>query len=292
LGDFLGSISFTSLKKYWFEMNYYTYMITRVVPGLPVKYYIGVRQSECEPVQDVEYWGSSKYLDAEREKHGKQYFKKCVLASFSTAEEAADNEVFLHQLFNVKDNPRFFNRANATKNGFAVMCGSPSLESRRKMSEAKKGCKHPLYGLYGQNHPMYGYRHSEETKRKMSEDRRGRKHSVETCHKISVGLKGHAVSEATKEKLAEANRGKKLSKTTKQKISNAMSGTNNPMYGKRHRQDTKQKIAETKTNKHITSEGVGRLREAGYSIQDVADLLGCGKSTVKARYRLYKQNKI
>ena len=48
--------------------------------------------------------------------------------------------------------------------------GSPSGETRRKLSEARKGENNPMYGRTGENHPNYGKPRSEETKRKMSEN--------------------------------------------------------------------------------------------------------------------------
>ncbi len=46
----------------------------------------------------------------------------------------------------------------------------PSLETRKKMSEAKKGKRHPLYGKH----------HSEETQRKISESKKFKSRSSET----------------------------------------------------------------------------------------------------------------
>ena len=73
-----------------------------------------------------------------------------------------------------------------------------SEETKRKMSEAKKGKNHPFYGqhhseeikrkmsksLKGENHPMYGKHHSEEAKRKMSEAHKGKHFSDEHKRKI------------------------------------------------------------------------------------------------------------
>lgn len=46
-----------------------------------------------------------------------------------------------------------------------------SEETRKKMSESRKGEKHPMYGKCGENNPNYGKHRSEETKKKMSESR-------------------------------------------------------------------------------------------------------------------------
>lgn len=57
-----------------------------------------------------------------------------------------------------------------------------SAETRRKMSEAKKGANHPLYGKH----------RSVETRRKMSEALKGKHRSVETRKKMSEAKKGNS----------------------------------------------------------------------------------------------------
>ena len=63
---------------------------------------------------------------------------------------------------------------------------------------------------------MKGFRHTEETKRKMSEARRGEKnyfygkhHTEESKNKLSKANKGRKTSEETKKKLSEVNKGSK-----------------------------------------------------------------------------------
>ncbi len=82
--------------------------------------------------------------------------------------------------------------------------------------------------LRGKNNPFYGKKHSEDVKKKISSANKGRK--------------GY-------------NTGKTLSKETRMKISNSlkciMSGKNNPMYGKKHTEQTKIKISESHKGKKI-----------------------------------------
>jgi len=40
-------------------------------------------------------------------------------------------------------------------------------ETRNKMSEAKSGQNHPMYGVKGEEHPNWGKTHTEETKAKI-----------------------------------------------------------------------------------------------------------------------------
>ena len=41
-------------------------------------------------------------------------------------------------------------------------------EAKKKMSQAKKGEKHPFYGRTGEKHPFYGKTHTESTRNKIA----------------------------------------------------------------------------------------------------------------------------
>jgi len=77
----------------------------------------------------------------------------------------------------------------------------------------------PLINFTNGGEGMSGHVCSEETKRKMSEARRGGTHSEETRRKISEANKGKKLSEETRRKLSEAHRGKKHSEESKRKMS-------------------------------------------------------------------------
>ena len=49
-----------------------------------------------------------------------------------------------------------------------------SEETKQKMSDAKKGENHPMYGVhrFGEKNPMYGKHHTKQTKQKMSDARK------------------------------------------------------------------------------------------------------------------------
>jgi len=84
-----------------------------------------------------------------------------------------------------------------------------SEESRKKMSEAKKGKSL-----------------SDDHKRKMSEAHKGKKFTKEHRENISKALMGHEVTEETREKHRQANLGKTFSHTeeTKKKMSKSKMG--------------------------------------------------------------------
>jgi len=104
-------------------------------------------------------------------------------------------------------------------------------ESRKKLSILNKGKNNKMYGTIGPN--------------------RGKKLSNETRLKISKSKIGTKLSEETKEKLSKINTGKKLSTETINKLKEKLSGKSNPMYGKKHNEETRKKISESAKLRHL-----------------------------------------
>lgn len=194
---------------------HYVYRVTSIKEG---KHYYGSRTSTVEPKYDlgIKYFTSSKdsifKQDLMQNTHN---YKLKIVAVFSTRVEAGMLEAELHQRFNVATNPKFYNKAKATKTGFSTEGTTHSDQARLKMSEAKKGAPRPK-----------GWKLSDETRLKMSEAKkgkpahnRGKPHSEETKEKVSKARKGKSLSEEHKKKLSEVNKGKKLSEETRKKMS-------------------------------------------------------------------------
>lgn len=115
-------------------MYHYTYVIRDKTSKMK---YIGVRSSECLPLEDTEYWGSSKHLPLNvRDTH-----KKRVLSTFSTRKEAVQHEIDLHNKYDVANNSSFYNKAKQTSTGFDTSGTTLSEEHLAKMSKALKGKK-------------------------------------------------------------------------------------------------------------------------------------------------------
>ena len=111
--------------------------------------------------------------------------------------------------------------------------------------------------LSGENHPLFGKKHSLETRKKQSESSIGKKHSLETRKKLSEvnsgenhPMFGKKLSLETRKKQSEAKIGKKLSLETRKKQSEAKIGENHPMYGKKHTLETLKKMSEVKIGKN------------------------------------------
>lgn len=136
--------------------------------------YIGVRSSRCLPEEDTEYLGS--FTD--------KTFKptqKIILQTFDTREEALNAEIILHNFYEINTNPHFANRAKMTSSGFCTEGTSISLEHRQKISKKTKGL------FVGENHPMFGKKHSERAKELISRSSKARgvpQHHIELLHRL------------------------------------------------------------------------------------------------------------
>ncbi len=114
----------------------------------------------------------------------------------------------------------------------------PSEETRRKLSEARKGKpfsdKHRANlsaALKGRPSPTKGMKFGEDTKRRMSERQKGSgNNAYGKCfgkahrEKLSKAAKGKIVSKATKQKISESRRGWKYSQITIDRIKEAKLG--------------------------------------------------------------------
>lgn len=78
-------------------------------------------------------------------------------------------------------------------------------ESKDKLSKSKSGENHHMFGIKGENNPLYGTKHSEETKRKISIARTGYVADREVVDRIANKLRGRSRSEYVKNKISEAN---------------------------------------------------------------------------------------
>ena len=152
--------------------------------------YIGKRECDCLPEEDVTYFGS--YRD--------KTFKpteKIVLETFNTLSEVLEAEILLHEFYQVDKNPHFANRAKATSTAFyfsasgkdnpfiskaLLALGDDHPSKSEKFKESIK--KH--YEING--HPWTGRKHNEESKEKMRINGKGKnkgtKHTEERKNKL------------------------------------------------------------------------------------------------------------
>lgn len=99
---------------------HYVYKITNINPVDITKYYIGVRTSDIDPLDDTTYFGSSTYLKKAIKSQGKINFLKEILSVWETREKANIEEIRLHQLYEVSTNPEFYNKSKSRSSKFCV----------------------------------------------------------------------------------------------------------------------------------------------------------------------------
>lgn len=206
------------------KMVGYIYLITDTTNGMK---YVGQHHYNKEGELDPNYHGSgiiiSRIYKERPETLKEEYIKTCYSDS-----EMNDDEKYYIKLYKTL----YPNGYNLSEGGGG---GIPCEETRKKISEALKGMKHPMFGKH----------HSEESKKKISD-----------AHKGKPGHnKGKPMSEEQKKKLSFArkgipspNKGKHLSEDYKKKISDSkkgkMVGDKNPFYGKHHTEEFKKKISK------------------------------------------------
>lgn len=100
--------------------NYYIYRITNVIDNM---HYYGARISELNPKLDIgfKYFSSSvntSFIKDQKENPEKYKYK--VVKVFDSNADKILYESFLHQYFNVKAHPAFYNQSNAATFGFDV----------------------------------------------------------------------------------------------------------------------------------------------------------------------------
>jgi group I intron endonuclease len=141
------------------------------------------------------------------------------------------------------------NLVNRTDGGDGILGLVHSEETRKKMSEAKKGEKHYLFGKTI----------SEETRKKMSEAQKGDKNP----------MFGKTISEEARKKISEAKKGDKnpmfgktISEETRKKMSEAKKGEKHYLFGKTLSEETRKKMSEAKKGKTLSEETRQRMSEA------------------------------
>lgn len=105
---------------------------------------------------------TNKHLQSSWNKYGEDAFEFNVLEYCSEKSLDCAEKWWIHH-FSATNREKGYNKEDGgNKNKHH------SLESRRKMSEAKKGENNPNYGIKGENHHRFGKQHSLDTLLKMS----------------------------------------------------------------------------------------------------------------------------
>jgi len=186
--------------------------------------YIGKRECECLPDEDINYLGSF---------HDKSFYptQKIILETFENVEKALEAECALHDFYEVDKNPHFANRAKQTSKKFYCNLG-PGEEANKRRSEMMKTEYNPM------SNP--------ELKEK------ARKNLIKTLSNPEVKKKKSKSGKLSHNQPEVIERHRKAAikshqnPETKRKHIEAKLGEKNPCYGKKW-------ITNGKENKYINS---------------------------------------
>ena len=158
----------------------YIYLITDTTNNMK---YTGKHHYHIEGQLDPNYHGSGVIIKNIYKKRPETLKEEYIKTCYSEEEMCIDEQYYI-EVFDTL----WPNGYNLTKGGDGVI---PSEETRKKMSQNHYDCS-------GENHPMFGKKHSEETKKKLSDSHKGK----------PSPNKGKPMSEEQKKKLSLANKGK------------------------------------------------------------------------------------
>lgn len=235
---------------------YYVYVITNLILN---KQYVGSKICYKDDIND-NYMGSSKYLNEDYKRYGKENFKKEILEkNYKNIKDMLQGEteyiLKYHTLF-----PNGYNRFLPNKRyGFHTNGIKHTEETKQKMRKPHKKL-------------------SEETKQKMSNSHKGKKLSFESIKKRIDKIKGkkrnktnfkwmhnnkislmvyatdietyindgyifgRLYSNETRNKMSFSRIGKHHTEETKRKQRESKLGNKNPFFNKTHSQETKERF--------------------------------------------------
>ena len=201
----------------------YLYIKQHLITGL--KYFGKTTQDPYK------YLGSGTRWIRHIKKYGKDKVITCmVYGPFTDEESITKFALDFSQMNDIVNSNKWANLIN--ENGLdGGDTGPRSEETRKKMSEAKKGIPK-----------------TEEHRRKMSEARQNI--SEETRRKLSEAQKGKTLSEEIRKKMSDAKKGNQyskgriLSEEARRKIGEAKKGKSTWNKGRSHSEDHRRKISE------------------------------------------------
>ena len=217
-------------------MHYYTYAYLREDR---TPYYIGKGTGN-------RIYSTNRIIKSPKDKSRIIYLKQNL-----TEEEAFKHEIYMIDVFGRIDlgTGILHNRTDGGDGN-----SNPSEETRKKISEAKKGRTHSeetkkkMSEAKKGNTYMLGKTLSEETRRKIGEASKGRDPSEETRRKISESKKN--ISEETRRKMSEASKGRTPSEESRRKMSQSSKG-------KTLSEETKRKIGDAGKGRKWWNDGCG-----------------------------------
>lgn len=244
------------------------------------KKYIGITKQNVEKRwMNGKGYATNKYMSRAIEKYGWENIDHIILFENLTKEEAEQKEIEL--IAKYKSNKRKFGY-NIENGGNCI--GTVSEETKKKMSNAFKGEKHPMYGKH----------HSQETKIKIglaslgrTPYNKGMKMTEEQRKKMSEISKGKHYSPKT-----EFKKGHKMTKEQIQKAINSKKGKTYPKFVeslKKVQENNRKKVLCVETNK-IYDSIKDAAQENNLCEQNISKVCyGERKTTGGLHWKFYKE---
>lgn len=266
--------------KYYSENIGYVYLIVHKESG---KVYVGkhiLRQNGIE--KDRNYWTSGAHISAAVEKYGKRAFYRKPLYWTTDLVDLAEKEwdyiseweqkVGRENMYNID-----FREKSATTNLWQFepeKYGNAQEKKREKMIEywsidhpehrenISKGSKASYEN--GRKGVWYGKNLPDETKQKISETKKEKAASMTPEERKEHFNPHHTEESKNKIKIARAKQD--MSYTQTEEYRNLFRGENNPMYGKKMKDESKLKMKETNEKKN--EERRKKIHKDGYILSE------------------------
>ena len=215
----------------------YVYKITNTVNQ---KSYIGIsiREPEKDRIKDHLSGNGNRIIARSVKKYGKNVFTYEILEANVFDEFLPDLEVAYIANYNTIA-PHGYNLTSGGDNHKKL-----SEETRKKISEARKGKTFSVETRKKISEANKGKKHTAKTRQKMSETRKGQPCTDETRQKISQAKKGSTRTTEHLRKLSEKRKGSTLSAQTRRKISNTLKGSTLS-------EETRKKISEARKGQNL-----------------------------------------
>lgn len=116
-------------------------------------------------------------------------------------------------------------------------------------------------------------------------------HSQETKEKIRVAATGRRASEETRAKMSLSKNGHELSEISRNKLRQKRIGEKNPFWGRKHTEESKQKIktnsADFSGEKSVNARRVSQYRTSGEFIKTYGSISGAAKeNNIQSPYNI------
>lgn len=283
-------------SKYYYNNIGYIYQITNKENG---KVYIGKHQlMKNGKLGDINYFGSGTYINNAVKKYGKKSFEIKTLKWYNDLEEMSNDEwQFIQDAVIEYGKENMYNidfREKTASNGQwkfdeekyknaklkqAIHCKESMLKAWKEHPEywENRNCSHIVteeqkvaiserQKEYYKTHNGYwlGKNLTEETKKKISNTKKEKADSM-TEEERKEHFNPHHTEES-KNKIKDARAKQDMSYTHTEEYRNLFRGENNPMYGKKMSDQSKEKMKSTNDAKNI--ERRAKIKADGYLLSE------------------------